>query len=133
MAKSYNHSDCFAYFGTVPKNPRWSWSGRSRDDSIVSVTLWQDRFESGGRIYRSHNHQGDEPWLHSPGHSELLENLALARDKLDGTVHVIVAIPKDRNAAPRSIRECFPHPSLKMRVTELDMASGEFTLERIDP
>ena len=132
MTKKYNHSDCFAYFSVVPKNLRWSWSGKSEDNSVVAVTLWQDRFEGGGKIYRSRNHRGDEWWLHSPGNSELMDNLELARDNLDGVVQVIVAIPKDKSASPRSIKECFPHPSLRMRVTQLDRVTGEFTLERID-
>lgn len=57
MTKKYTHAECFAYFGTVPKNPRWSWSGKSNNKDIVSATLWQDRFEDGGKIYRSHNHR----------------------------------------------------------------------------
>lgn len=131
MPKKWTHAACFAAFGTKPSNPRWSWSGRSEDGKVVSVTFWQDRFENGTDLYRSHVHLPDVKWLGSPGHSELIRNLAWARDKLDGEVRVIIAIPRDRNASPRSILECFPQPNLRMRVTHLDESSGDFVVERI--
>lgn len=63
---------------------------------------------------------------------ELLENLAHAHDNLDGKVHVIHAVARDKSAMPRSILRSFPQPDLKMRVVELDVEGGTFTLERID-
>lgn len=131
MAKTY-HSDCFAFFNVVPKNTRWSWSGRSADGQDVAVTLWQDRFEEKGRIYRSWKTDRPGEWKSRPGFVELIENLAHARNNLDGKVHVILATAKDKEAVPRSIERSFPQPNLKMRVTELDESEGTFVLERID-
>lgn len=132
MPKDYSHSDCFEFFGVVPRNPRWSWSGRSHDGRDVAVTLWQDRFEEKGRIYRSWKTDRPGEWKSRPGFVELIENLALARDNADGAVHVILAQARDRDAVPRSIARCFPQPSLKMRVIELDEEEGTFVLERVD-
>jgi len=97
------------------------------------VTLWQDRFEQQGRIYKSW--QDDKPgdWRSRPGFVELIENLAHAEDNCDGLVRVILAQPKEKNASPRSIRRCFPHPDLKMRVAELDREAGTFVLVRVEP
>jgi len=127
-----NHSKAFEYFGVVPKNIRWSWSGRSPDGQVVAVRLWQDRFEDKGRLYRSW--RDDEPgaFKSRPGFTELLQNLAFARDQLEGVVSVILLVAKDKAAMPRSIERSSPAPNLKMRVIELDQAEGTFLLERID-
>lgn len=131
MAKNTN-SECFEFFGVVPKNTRWSWSGRSADGRDVAVTLWQDRFEEKGRIYLSWRTDQPGEWRSRPGFVELIENLVHARDNLDGRVHVILAIAKDKAASPRSIERSFPQPNLKMRVIELDESEGTFVLERIE-
>jgi hypothetical protein len=131
VPKQYSHTDCFEYFNTVPRNPRWSWSGRSVDGQDVAVTLWQDRFEEGGRLYRSWATDRPREWRSRPGFVELVENLVHARDHLCGMVHVILALPKDKDAQPRSIARCFPQPKLKMRVVELNEQEGTFLLERV--
>ncbi|WP_242095365.1 hypothetical protein [Sphingomonas sp. CROZ-RG-20F-R02-07] len=132
MPKVYSHTECFEFFGTVPRNTRWSWSGRSNDGRNVSVTLWQDRFEEQGRIYRSWKTDQPGDWKSRPGFTELIENLAVARDAADGIVHVILAQARDKEAVPRSIARCFPQPKLKMRIIELDEDEGTFVLERVD-
>ncbi len=127
-----NHSDAFEFFGVVPKNIRWSWSGRSPDGSVVAVRLWQDRFESGGKIYRSWSSDRPGEWKSRPGFVELVENLVHARDHLNGVLSIIILVAKDKGAVPRSIDRSFPHPKLKMNVVELDEHEGTFVLERID-
>ena len=131
LAKRWTHKACFDHFRVIPSNPRWSWSGRSADNQIVAVTLWQDRFLEKGMAYE--NFADDEPgaWRSRPGFVELLSNLEHSRRYLEGLVHVIIAIPEDPLASPRSIRECFPQPALRMRVTSLDLGSGTFRLERV--
>lgn len=131
MPKEYNHTECFEFFGVKPKNIFWSWSGRSDDGRDVAVTLWQDRFENQGRVYRSWKTDRPGEWKSRPGFVELIKNLAVARDRADGVVHVIVARAKDVDAQPRSIARCFPQPKLKMRVIELDEDEGTFVLERV--
>lgn len=128
-----NHSKAFEAYGVVPKNIRWSWSGRSPDGTVVAVRLWQDRFESGGRIYRSWSDDRPGEWKSRPGFVELIDNLVHARDHLDGVVRVILLTARDRDATPRSIDRSFPQPSLRMRVTELDEDQGTYVLQRIDP
>lgn len=132
MAQKWSHSDCFEFYDTRPKNPRWSWSGRSVDGQTVAVTLWQDRFQEGGRIYRNADTDRPGEWRSRPGFVELLENLAHARQHLDGRVRVILAKARDPHAAPRSIDRCWPQPNMLMKVTALDLDEGKFTLERID-
>jgi len=39
MTEFWKAKDAFAYFGTVMKNPRWSWSARSPDGSVVAVSV----------------------------------------------------------------------------------------------
>jgi hypothetical protein len=131
LPKEYSHSDCFNFFGVVPKNIFWSWSGRSADGKNVAVTLWQDRFEEKGRLYPSWQTDVPGEWKSRPGFVELIENLATAREQANGVVHVIIARAKDPKASPRSIARCFPHPTLKMRVAELNTDEGTFLLERI--
>jgi hypothetical protein len=99
----------------------------------VAVTLWQDRFDDGGRIYRNWSTDRPGEWRSRPGFVELIENLAHARDHTDGLVHVILAQAKDRNAMPRAIARCFPSEKLRMRVIELDENEGTFALERVEP
>ena len=70
MSRKLTHKECFDFFGTVPKNPRWSWSGRSPDGKVVAVTFWQDQFEEGGRIYRRRR-RPDEKAMNKPGRTEL--------------------------------------------------------------
>src|SRR5262245_52773494 len=133
MPKKWSHIACFDYFDTKPRNVRWSWSGRSADGKTVAVTLWQDRFEDSGMTYRSRIHAGDDQWLNSPGHSELLDNLEWALKHCSGEVRIILARPLDPKAQPRSIESCFPHPKMRMRVVGLDRATGQFVLQQIQP
>ncbi|KAA9019618.1 hypothetical protein [Sphingobium limneticum] len=128
---SGGHSKAFEYFGVVPKNIRWSWSGRSPDGSSVAVRLWQDKFEEKGRIYRSWSDDEPGAWKSRPGFTELIENLVHARENLDGIVSVILLIAKDKDVSPRSIERSSPAPNLKMRVVELDEDAGTYLLERV--
>ena len=132
MQKQWTHSAAFGFFGATPGNPRWSWSGRSEDGRTVAVTLWQDRFEEKGRVYRSW--QTDKPgdWRSRPGFTELIRNLQLAKERADGEVRVIIAVPEDPAAVPRSIKRCFPQPNLRMRLTALDADAGTYVLERVE-
>ena len=132
MPKEYTHTECFSFFGTTPRNTRWSWSARSADGADVSVTLWQDRFEDKGRIYRSWKTDRPGEWKSRPGFVELIENLAHARAHTNGIVHVIMAQARTKEASPRSIARCFPHPTLKMQVVELDQDEGTFVLKRVE-
>lgn len=132
MTKKWSHKACFDSYDVKPANPRWSWSGKSDDGKTVAVTCWQDRFEKGIDLYRSHTHLGEIGWQSRPGHNELIRNLAWARDNCDGVVRIIIAAPVDPKASPRAIKECFPRPDILMRIVSLDEVSGNFELERIN-
>src|SRR4051812_830649 len=103
MRNRWTRKACFDFFGVAPRNPRWSWSGRSREGEpkVVAVTLWQDRFLEDGRVYRSATPRPNDKWFGSAGHKKFVENLAWARDNCGGRVRVIIAIPKDTNSIPR--------------------------------
>ena len=132
MTKRWTHSECFEFFNTRPRNPRWSWSGRSEDGSTVSVTLWRDKFLEKGTIYRNFDTDVPGEWRSRPGFVELIDNLKYASEHTNGVVRVIVAVSKDTEAVPRSIAECYPAENLRMRVVHLDDDVGTFTLERIN-
>ncbi|WP_441230074.1 hypothetical protein AB7828_10155 [Tardiphaga sp. 215_C5_N2_1] len=132
MAGKLTHKACFEFFGTVPKNPRWSWSGRSPDGKVVSVTFWQDQFEDRGRVYRSKLRPGEKA-MPKAGRTELLENLKWSHENCGGVLHIIIAIPKDPKAEPRSILECFPQKILRMKLTHFDEGTGQYVAERIEP
>ena len=67
----------------------------------------------------------------SPGFNELKDNLEWAQRNCDGRIHVIIAIAKDKLAAPRLILECFPS-KVVLKLTHFDIASGEFIAEAVE-
>ena len=130
MPQSWTHTAAFAKFGVTPRNVQWSWSARNEASQTVVVTLWQDRFErkNGKLIYAR---PGFDPTKRkSPGGSELMENLAWARDHCEGRFYVIIAKAKDTKAEPRSIDECFPS-KMVMRVVKLDEETGAYVAEAV--
>jgi len=130
VPQKWSHSACFEYFGTKPKNPRWSWSGRSDDGAVVSVTLWQDGFSDQGRVYRVAEGAFGTEFRSNPGYSELIDNLEHAKTQLEGIVRVVIAVAEDPSDYPRKIGRCYPQEKLKMRVVELNTILGTFVLER---
>ena|ERR1700693_654643 len=131
MPRKHTHIECFEFFGTKPRNTYWSWSARNEESKVVVVTLWQDELKprDGKLTYRREGYDPITP-DRRPGNKELLENLQWAMDHCDGKFKVIVAIAVDPKAEPRSIRECFPHPKLTMRVMELNLSTGSFEAEQ---
>ena len=101
MTKSWSHKACFNSYDVRSADPRWSWSGKTDDGKTIAITCWQDRFEKGVDLFRSHTHFGETGWESRPGHNELIRNLAWARDNCDGVVRIIIiATPVDPNASP---------------------------------
>ena len=119
--------ECFAYYGAVPRNPRWSWSARSPDGKTVVMTLWKDRLSSiGGLTVYDDRGIDTARWKDRPGNRERIENLVWARDRCDGYFRTIITVARDTTAQPRQIRECYLQKNLNMRLTDLDAVSGEF-------
>ena len=69
MTEKWTRKRCFDFYGVVPKNPRWSWSGRSPYGKVVAVTFWKDEFENGGRTYRLDPAKRKGKWIGSPAHN----------------------------------------------------------------
>jgi hypothetical protein len=132
VAKKWTKKECFAHYGTKPRNLRWSWSARSEDGKTVVVAFWQDRFTEGGRVYQSASHSGDEQWFGSAGHNELMNNLKWARNHCGGLLRTIVVVAKDMKAEPRETLECFPRDNLIMKITHLDEVTCDFVTERVE-
>ncbi|MER9005891.1 hypothetical protein NKI15_19865 [Mesorhizobium sp. M0862] len=130
MPKKFTHTQAFAHFETVPANVQWSWSARNEGKKIVVVTLWQDEFKKvDGKLVYARGALWNDAKRRN-GHNELMKNLRWALDNCEGWLKVIIAIPKDKNARPRSISECFPS-QMRVRVVQLDEATGEFALEAV--
>ena len=132
MARVMALRDAFAYFnGAKGANPRWSWSARSPDGRTVVVTLWDDRISDDGKTVVADLFRDEyrHLWRNKPGNKERIENLKLARDHCDGLFRVVMITPKDRRARPRSIAKRYPHPTLVMKLVELDEETGQFRAE----
>ncbi len=120
-------SACFASFGAKGKNPRWSWSARSGDGTVVVITLWKDRlsFTNGDVVYDDRGIDKGA-WVDGPGNRERIENLIWAREKCDGYFRAVVTIAENVSAQPRRIADCYPQPRWNMKLVELNEATGEF-------
>lgn len=118
-----NHTQAFKCFGTKPTNVRSSWSARSAE--TVVITLWQDQIKRrGSKMIYEESLKQDNRF----GGREMMKHLAYAWDYCDRKVNVIIAIPKDPTAHPRSIKECFPS-KIVMRLTHFDPETSTFAAE----
>jgi hypothetical protein len=124
----------FAHYGVAPKNPRWSWSARSKDGKTVVMTLWKDFFNYKSRpiVYEDYGEKNLDKWKNRPGNSERIENLIWARDHCGGLFKVVIAVAKDINVDPRSIAESYPQDRLVMRLIDLNEDTGEFRAVAIE-
>jgi hypothetical protein len=123
MASKMTHTKAFEHFGAKPANPRWSWSARCPKG--VVATFWQDLFKKrDGKLVYVDSLKGNM----RHGARELMRNLAHAWANFNGELKVIIAVPKDANAAQRSIKVCFPS-KLIMRLVHLDLETGAFVAE----
>ena len=125
-------SECFARFGAKGRNPRWSWSARNEDGTVVVITLWKDRlsFRDGGIVYDDIGID-TSAWAHRPGNRERIENLIWARDRCGGWFRAVVTVARDVSAQPRQIADCYPQPRWNMRLVELNETSGGFRAEHV--
>lgn len=122
---------CFEHFGAICRNPRWSWSAKSKDGKTVVMTMWEDEIDWDGpkAIYQSRARIRTRK---RPGETERIANLKWARDHCDGLVRVVRMTAQDVKANPRRIATCRPDDELVMRITALDEANGSFRAESTD-
>ncbi len=131
---TWTKTKAFASFGTVCKNHRWSWSGRSGDGKTVALTFWTDGFvdfRARPIIYQDVGWT-DPATVNRPGNRERMENIQWALDNLGGLVRVVVAKAKDPLMEPREIDECYPQPNLIMRIASFDDRTGEWSAHSVE-
>lgn len=125
-------ADAFAFFGTCPGNPRWSWSGVSPDSTAVAVTIWENEVGPDGSV-DYFGHEGLATWSAKPGNRERIRNLTIARDNCGGLFHVIWVTARDFNETPWSIAGRCPEENFMMKLVDLDESTGEFSAVLVDP
>ena len=134
MAQKMTLRAAFAYFnGARGRNPRWSWSARSPDSRTVVLTLWEDDIREDGSTIRidTFSHGRGRQWQDKPGNKERIENLICARNHCGGLFRVVMITAKDPTARPRSIAKRYAHPTLVMKLTDLDETTGDFRAESV--
>ena len=70
-------------------------------------------------------------WTSKLGNKERIENLIHARNRCGGLSRVVMITAKDSTARPRSIAKRYPHPTLVMKLTDLDERTGDFRAESV--
>ena len=123
--------EAYASFGANLKNERWSWSGHSADETIVVVTLWQDKIRpvEGGIRYDIFDDPELESWRTKRGNRERIRDLVLARDRCDGLFRVVVGRANETGDAMLEGSLYEARPDLTMRLIDLDEKTGEFSAE----
>jgi hypothetical protein len=133
MTKLWSVRKAFGYFGTVPKNDRWSWSARSQNGDVVAVTWWKDQVSKrdGKLVYDKRGDPNLSEWRDRLGNRERIRDLAHARDHCDGLFRTIWAKARDRRERNPPAIERYPDETLWMRLLELDEETGEFLAEEV--
>lgn len=129
--KTTTLGDAFAFFGTYPDNPRWSWSAVSPDSKTVAVTIWEHEVVDG-----SIDFIGDpslETWTSKPGNQERIRNLQIARDNCDALFHVIWVTARDLDENPWTIAGRYPEEHFMMKLIDLDEVTGAFSAVLVGP
>jgi hypothetical protein len=114
-------------FGACLKNPNWSWSAISPKGEVI-VTLWQDEFDYKATppCYDLFGHPLLNSWTGRNGNKDRIEHLKYARDHNEGLFNVVITIAEDTKADPRKIKEAFAKRNMRLRLTDLNEATGEF-------
>lgn len=130
--KTTTLADAFAFFGTRPTNPRWSWSAVSPDSRKVAVTLWEHEACADGSV-DFFGVPSLSIWTSKPGNAERIRNLQIARDNCDALFHVIWVTARHPDENPLTIAGRYPEEHLMMKLTDLDEETGEFSAVLVDP
>ena len=130
--KTSTLADAFAFFGTVPDNPRWSWSALSPDSQRVAITVWENEVGADGFL-DFFGHPGLADWMTKPGNRERIRNLKTARDQCGGLFHVIWVTARDLSESPWTIAGRYPEEHFVMKLVDLDEKTGEFSAVLVDP
>ena len=123
--------EAYASLGAELKNERWAWSGHSADETIVVVTLWEDKIRpvEGGIRYDIFDDPDLETWRTKRGNRERIRDLVLARERCDGLFRVVVGRVNETGDAMLEGSLYEARPDLTMRLIDLDEKTGEFSAE----
>jgi hypothetical protein len=93
------------------------------------MTFWKDQldYSSDPISYSNFGSPTLGQWKDRLGNQERLENLKWARDHCGGLMHVVIIEAIDQSAQPREIARSFPQKRLRMKLTNLDEETGEFS------
>lgn len=128
MPKTTTLSDAFAFFGTVPRNPRWAWSAVSPDGKTVALTVWDDELGPDGS-YDCVGRADRAGWVDRIGNLDRKRNLQHALDHCDGIVRVVRVTAANTKAGTRSIKQRRADPEARMKIVFLNPETGEFRAE----
>lgn len=132
MVSKKSKKECFEKFGVSLRNERWSWSGRNDDGSKVVLTFWKDFFKYGTNpptyVDKGWGEKDDVSRL---GNKYRIEDITWALDHCDGLVFPVIAVADDLSENPRKISRCYPAEGFKMRITEFDPDTGEFSAVQV--
>jgi hypothetical protein len=117
----------FKKAGATAKNPRWSWSARSKNGKVVLMTLWKDliNYKTNPISYSTFDRENLSVSIDKPGNRERLENLKWVRDHCDGLFRVIITTAKDVKADTREIEDAHFQARMIMKLVELREETGE--------
>jgi hypothetical protein len=134
MTEKWKVVDAFAHFdGAECTNIVWSWSARSSNDGTVVVALWKDQIECDDTsvVVDFFNHKRLRDWIKKLGNKERIENLVWARDHCGGLFKIVMLEARDTNAPRRIAKVRYPHPTLVMKLVDLNEQTGEFRAESV--
>ncbi len=128
MREYWNKTTSFAHFGITLVNTRWSWSGKTEDDSVVAVVLWQDGVKGrNGDLTYDDTEDPNAEWRDRPGSKERTANLKICRDSLGGRFRAVIAVAADVAVDPRQIERCFPQKDVFWELVDFDDTTGAFS------
>lgn len=129
-AEKWTLRACFAEFGAKATNPRWGRSARSRDGTVVVVTLWKDYVDYSAKpiVYDTFNRSER---INRPGNRDRIDNLLWARDHCGSRFRVVIIEAEDDKANTRKIARRYPLKDWRMRLTKLNEETGEFRAEKV--
>lgn len=123
-------ANAFAFFGTVPRNPRWAWSAVSPDGQTVAVTIWDHKLKPDGSV-DYFDPAKRSLWMNRLGNRDRIRNLRHALEHCDGKFRVVRVIAKDPKAEPKRIKDRIADPHTIMQIIRFDEETGEFTARPI--
>lgn len=124
-------SEAFGFFGTKPLHARLGLSARNETAKTVVLALWRDRLDYStppAVSYRLRRTGTEVPdWIDMPANRVRLADLQWAREHCEGSFRVVIIEAANPAAEPRVIAGASPQQMMVMKLTELDVETGEFS------